>query len=348
MRLSRVSWLSVLVGVQVLLLGFLLLYSASVQDSVRMELEARPPEESPEPHLAARDLLDTVSLLSGPEFLGIEFPTEFRRGLSFEPGQFMWFLLSRTVGEDAPLMGLIAGGVASQDERARLRAGLSDGVVSFFYDVGARRDLVVNNWNSVAVRELQASPLLPWTKRLDFVVLSSLSDSAVGGLGFVTELNQGVLLLAPPHDPDRLRGLGLFARKPNLVELPPGLHPLVDGLWAMVLQSGRGAELDLLVEGSDGRLLLFSGSGLHGPLAALREAKRLTGREVSTYVGSTGFSVGPSETARVEDEALALQREFPAVTLVPNGDTSVFAHGTLGALLGEHYRPGRLGTRMRL
>lgn len=351
MKLSRTGWLAVLVGVQALLLAFMIAYFASVQDQVRMELEARPPEESPEPHLAARDLLDTVSLLSGPEFLGLDFATEFRRGLSFEGGQFMWFLLQRAVGEDAPLMRLATEAVASKEEQARLRDGFQDGVLSFFYDVGARRDLVVNNWNSVAVRELQASPLLPWTKRLDFVVLSTLSDTAVGGLGFVTELNQGVLLLVPPHDADRLKGLGLFARKPNLVVLPAGLHPLSDGLWALVLPappaSGHPAELDLLVARADGSLVLFSGSGLNGPLVALREAARLTGRPIAMYVGATGYSVGP-DTVRVEDDVLTLEREFPDVVLVPNGDTSVFAHGALGAMLGERYRPGRLGTRLRL
>lgn len=350
-RPSRAAWLALLCGVQVLLLAFLIAYFASVQDQVRMELEARPPGEAPQPHLAARDVLDTVSLFSGPEFLGHDFATEFRRGLSFEAGQFMWFLLQRTLGREAPLVRLASASVPSEKERARLRDGLTDGALSFFYDVGARRELAVSNWNSVGVAELQASPLLPWTKRLDFVALSSLADSAVGGLGFVTELNQGILLLVPPHDPARLRRLGLFARKPNLVELAPGLHPLAEGLWALVLPapagSGHPAELDLLVERADGSLALFAGSGLNRPLVALREATRQMGRPVALYVGSTGYAVG-WDTRGIEDEILALQQEFPQVVLIPNGDTSVFAHGALEALLGPRYRPGRLGTRLRL
>lgn len=350
LRLSRTGLLLLLVGVQVLLLGFMLAYFASVQGEVRMELEARPEETEPLPYLPGRDVLDTASLLAGPEFLGIDLPTEFRRGLAFDPGQMTWFLLERRLVEGDPLVQRARKAVPAKEFK-RLREGLGDGVLSFLYGVGSSPELARQNWSGVAVRELQASPLLPWTKHLDFLALSSLGEAEAGGLGFVTALNQGMLLVLPPHDPDRLKRLGGFTRKPNAVVLPEGLHPLGPGLWALVLAappaSGHPAELDLLVEREDGRLVLFSGSGLNPPLAALRQARRATGRDVALYVGDTGWTVG-WDTSGLEAELTALSSEFPDLVVMPGGRTSLVAHGVLESLLGPRYVPGRLGARVRL
>jgi len=349
--LSRTSWLLLWVLVQVLVLGLVMADFSGVQHQVRMELETRVPETDPGHRLPAQDLLDTASLMTGPEFLGVELPTEFRRHLSFQEGQMVWFLLDRLLVDSAPLVRRAASAVPIPQESARIHQGLTDGVLSFLYDLGSQRDLAVHNWSGVVVRELQASPLLPWVKHLDFVVLSSLADSGVGGLGFVTDLNQGVLLILPPHDPDRLRSLQAFNRRPNAVVLPQGLHPLGPGLWALVLDapfsSGHPAELDLVVERRDGRLALFSGSGLNRPLVALRRVRQELGRDVALYVGATGYVVG-GDTSGLQAELARIQAEFPDLEMVPNGDTSLVAHGTLEAWLGPRYRAGSLGTRLRL
>ncbi len=351
LRPCRTSWLVFLVSAQALVLGLVLADFTGVQGQVRMELEARVPETSPGLHLSAPDLLDTANLMTGPEFLGVELPTEFRRHLTFEEGQMVWCVLDRLLGDPDPLVRLAGAAVPLPQEAARIHQGLTDGVLNFLYDLGSRRDLALHNWSGVAVRELQASPLLPWVKHLDFVVLSSLADAGVGGLGFVTDLNQGVLLVLPPHDPDRLRSLQAFNRRPNAVVLPLGLHPLGPGLWALVLEaplsSGHPAELDLVFARRDGRLALFSGSGLNRPLVALRRVRRELGRDVALYVGATGYLVG-GDTSGLEAELARIQAEFPDLEMVPNGDTSLVAHGTLEAWLGTRYRAGSLGSRIRL
>lgn len=352
MRLSRTALLALLLGLQVVLLGFVLAYFASTQDAVRMPLEARPPEEEVEPHLSAAEVLDKVSLLSGPEFLGIDFPTRFRRGLVFEGGQFMWFLAGRRL---SPSDGLLARAreVMEPQEYRRLEEGATDGVLSFFYDLGARKDLVTHNWGAVGVRELQASPLLPWNKRLDFVALSTLSDTTVGGLGYLTAYNQGIVMVLPPHDPRRLTALGVFSRAPNAVVVPAGLHELGPGLRALVLPvpASRGVpdthELDLLVDTRDGRLLLFAGSGLNRPLDALRRARALAGRAPDLYVGATGYITGWDAT-ELQAELAELAVEFPDLVMMPNASTTMVAHGAVESVLGPRYRPGRLGTRLDL
>lgn len=351
LRFSRTGWLVLLVAVQTLLLGFTLAFFAAIQDEVRMEQEVHPEEVSPRPHLPARELLDTASFLAGPELLGIELPTELRRGLSFAPGQMLWLVLDRSLAGEDPLVREARKLFPTEEASAKLREGLQDGVLNFLYDLGGRRDLALQNWSGVAVRELQASPLLPWAKHLDFLVLSSLADSAVGGLGFVTERNPDVLLVVPTCAEARLRTLSSVPPNPHLLVLPEGLHPLAPRLWALVLAapaaSGHPAELDLVLERRDGSLVILAGSGLNPPSVPLRKVRELLGRDAALYAGATPWNVG-WDSSGLEAEVTALTREFPTVTLVPNGDTSLVAHGVLEALLGPRYRPGRLGTRVRL
>jgi len=193
--------------------------------------------------------------------------------------------------------------------------------------------------------------LLPWVKKLDFVVLSSLAETSVGGLGFVADLNPDVLLVMPGHDSARLKELRLFRQQPNAVVLSAGVHVLAPGLWAQVLQApvgtGHPAELNLLVEGRDGRVVLISGSSLNRPLDSLRHARQSLGRGISRYVGATGYATG-ADTSKLEEEIRAIRQEFPDLVLIPNGDTSLVAHGALEALLGSRYQPGSLGTRVDL
>jgi len=349
--MSRTGWLVALLATQILILAALLGWSATVHDQIRMPLEARLPEPRPGIHLPARDLLETLSILGGPEYLGIELPTPFRRNLSFQEGQMFWLFMQRRLSAGTPLVERAREAVRDPEDLRRVQDGLCDGFLSFLYDVGGHRDVARQNWAATAVRELQASPLLPWAKKLDFVVLSSLAETSVGGLGFVTDLNPEVLLILPEHDPVRLQGLRLFRQQPHAVVLPVGVHALAPGLWAQVLAAPAGtgdpAELNLLVEGGDGRVVLISGSALNRPLDSLRRAKQSLGRRISTYVGATGYVTG-ADTSELQDEIRAIRHEFPDLTLIPNGDTSLLAHGALEALLGPRYRPGRLGTRVDL
>ena len=347
----RLAWLTLLVGVQLLLLGFTLAWLASVQDQVRMELETRLPEKAKAQLPSEATVLGTANLLTGPDFLGIDTPTEYQRGLSFLDGQMVWLFLAARLGDRDPLVGLAREATPKAREFQHLRAGLTDGSLCLLYDAGADAEGAQLNWTGAVAPELRACTLLPWSRNLDLVFLSSLEEGAVGGLGFITDVNQGVFLVAPPHDPGRLRKLGGFTRDPNVATLEVGLHPLGAGLWALVLKappgSGSPAELDLLVERPDGSLALFSGSGLNRPSVALRAARRLAGREVSLYVGATGYSA-ESDSSGMEADVRALKLEFPNLVMVPNANTTLMAHGLLEALLGPKYRPGRLGTRIRL
>lgn len=349
--LSRTGWLVVLLATQVVVLGALLAWSASVHGQIRMPLEARLPEPQPGIHLPARDLLETASILGAPEFLGIELPNPFRRHLSFQEGQMFWLFLERNLSAATPLVERAREAIQDPEDARRVQDGLCDGFLSFLYEVGGQRDVARQNWAATAVRELQASPLVPWAKKLDFVVVSSLAETSVGGLGFVTDLNPEVLLILPEHDPARLQELRLFRQRPNAVVLPAGVHALAPGLWAQVLEApvgtGHPAELNLLVEGRDGRVVLISGSSLNRPLDSLRHAQQSLDREVSRYVGATGYVTG-ADTSSLQDEIRELRHEFPDLILIPNGNTSLLAHGALEALLGPRYRPGRLGTRVDL
>ncbi|MGI5843065.1 MAG: hypothetical protein ACOX9B_02630 [Candidatus Xenobium sp.] len=348
---SRTGWLVALLVTQILIMAALLGWSATVHDQIRMPLEARLPEPRPGIHLPARDLLEKVNILSGPEYLGIELLTPFRRSLSFQEGQMFWIFLQRRLSMGTPLVERAREAVREAEVAKRIQDGLCDGFLSFLYDVGGHRDVARQNWAATAVGELQASPLLPWAKKLDFVALSSLAETSVGGLRFVTDLNPEVLLILPEHDPVRFRGLRLFHQQPHAVVLPVGVHALAPGLWAQVLVApvgtGHPAELNLLVEGGDGRIVLISGSSLNRPLVSLRQAKQSLGRRISTYVGSTGY-VTAVDTSDLQDEIQAIHHEFPDLILIPNGDTSLLAHCALEALLGPSYRPGRLGARVDL
>ncbi len=338
------------VTVQLLLLAGVLLFFYSEQDVVKAELEERTLEPVQSLCLSLDTLLNTTSMLTGPNEAGIELVTPARRYLSFCPGQMMWFLLGRPNSQSLGRIDYHGHRYLLDDYAAELGKGCRDGVVSFLYDVGEITDFSYRNWNGTALRELQASPLLPWQKYLDFVVLSSLENSNAGGLPFITDLNNEMLIVAPPIDVERLSNLGNYRRTPNVWQLPLGLTELLPGMWGLVLETPvqykSAYELDLLIERSDGTLMLYAGSGMNAPRDALHRTEELTGKRVSWYIGATGWS-SEADMINFEEAWEALDSEYPHLHWMPNHNTSAVVCEYLEAYLGERYHSGCLGSRVR-
>lgn len=355
-KLSLTGWLSLFVGTQVLILAYYLGYFGSVQQLVKMEQEVHPPETAYRFHMPLQSLVNSANLLTGAEYLGLDATTgDKRRNLSFARGQMIWFVLERTFKGQEPVMRQAAKTFTPLDWNQRLKPGWQDGYLNFLYDVGERESESLANWSSTAVGELQGSSLLPWAKHLDFVVLSSLNEQSAGGLKFITNLNPAMAILAPPHDKAKLMSLGGLSRTPNVLVFEPGIHKLTEGLWVMVLPvpqtSGEivpkpSYELDLVVKRSTGGLAVFSGSALNPPSVAIDAVQAKLGK-VAEYVGDTGWEVG-FNTEGFEEEVVAFDNRYPKLVLVPNGRTSMVAHGVLEGMLGTRYIPGRLGTRVQL
>lgn len=350
-ELPRTIWLAAFIAVEAMLLAYALLYFMCDQQQIKMELEVHPEETVKRFHLAGRDVMNTANILAGPEFLDIDIATKLRRNLSFSPGQMIWFLLDKKLDKNSPFCKQAAKSVSADEWKGKIGYGMTDGVLNFLYDVGMYDQLSLQNWTGTAVGELQASPLLPWVKHLDFIVLSSIEEETAGGLPFITNLNQGMLIISPKTDIERIKLFGKFTRVPNVLMLNTGIHKICDGLWALVLDvelDGKPAkELDLICKRTDGSLVLFSGSGLTEPETAVRTAELALGRKISAYVGDTGWEVS-FDTSQMEEEVSRLKQAYPDLYIIPNGRTSMIAHSVLEMMMPDKYKPGRLGMRIKL
>ena len=346
---GREFYIKTFVLVQIGLLAGVLVFFYAHQDEIKADLEERPPEPKRSLLLSADSLLNTVSFFTGSPDDGVELVTPARSFLSFCPGQMMWFLLSRPNASCHGRDKSTSGDYRLEQWLKELPAGSRNGVVNFLYDVGYDINTSYSNWNGTAVRELQASPFLPWQKYMDFVVLSSLEDENCRALPFVTNLNPKMLIIAPPVDSERLRRQGNYQIEPHLLQMEPGVTRLLPGLWALVLENpgpqNSSYELDLIVERSDGTLALFVGSALNRPLTALRRAEAEMGKKVSLYAGATGWQ-SEADMLNVEDEFSELEDAYPDLHWMPNHNTSFVVRGFLEAELGERYHSGRLGSRV--
>ncbi len=349
--LPRTIWLVAFIAVEVMLTSYAILFFMYDQQQVKMELEVHPEETVKRFHLSGRDVMNTANILAGPEFLDIDIATKLRRNLSFSPGQMIWFILEKKLDKNSPFCKQAAKSVSADEWKGKIGYGMTDGVLNFLYDVGMYDQLSLQNWTGTAVGELQASPLLPWVKHLDFVVLSSIEEETAGGLPFITNLNQGMLIIAPKTDIEQIKSIGKFTRIPNVMMLNTGIHEICDGLWALVLDAEIDGkltkELDLICRCANGQFVLFSGSGLSEPETAIRTAELALGRKISVYVGDTGWEVS-FDTSSMEEEVRGLKQAYPDLYIIPNGRTSMIAHSVLEMMMPDKYKPGRLGMRIKL
>lgn len=337
--------------VQLALVLYVLAYVWETQDATKMEQEVHPREVVDVFHMTASKCLNSVSLFSGPDYFGVDMDTPARQYLSFQEGQMIWFLLKKSILPTSPFYRRMLDSIGKKQDAQRMLEGTSDGLLNFLYDVGRSPAISLQNWSGCAVGELQASPLLPWTKHLDFVVLSSSDSMCAGGLPFIANLNPDMLIILPAGADNDVARFGGYSRKPNLLVLEPGVHAVADGLWFVVLNAGGASqnkcELDIVVERQKGGLALFSGSALNSPSSSVASVEDALAREVTLYVGDTGWLVG-YDMSEFQAEVARLQAEHPNLTIIPNGRTSMVAHSVLEAMLGLHYQQGRLGTRVRL
>ncbi|MBQ7568633.1 hypothetical protein IJT17_07515 [bacterium] len=351
MRIPQLSvrFLLVLAILQFVLLGWVLCYYAFHQDEVIAGLEVHPAEPYSSLVLSEHEVLDAVNFLSGPESAGIDLITRARSNLSFGKGQMIWGLLSRPTSSSRGKSPRRGTEYSETEWSARMPKSSRDGVVNFLYDVGLSADLAYSNWNGMAVRELQASPLLPWQKYLDFVVLSSFSKSSVEGLPFIINTNPSMLFIVPPASSEQLGWIDFRQGKSNVWQLEEGLHRLLPRLWALVLKTPEECfepyELDLLLERGDGGIILLVGSAYNAPDVHLQMAEKAMGRPPVLYAGATGWT-DDVNMIEFEDRFLRINQMYPDLHWQPNM-TGMTVSAYLEAWLGERYHSARLGSRLR-
>lgn len=335
---------------QVVLLAGVVAYYGARQEQCQTNLETHAPEAVHSFALSENDILDQVSFLSGPEDAGIALPTEARQKLSFCPGQMMWGMLRRPTATSLGMSQPTGKVYAESLWDPELPASCRDGVVNFIYDLGSDTACSYANWSGTVVPELQASPLLPWQKHLDFVVLSSLETPNAGALPFITALNPNTLLITPMIDLDRLAALAKYDGELRVLPFAEGVHRLLPGMWTLVLptpqQYDSAYELDVVLERGDGTLALLVGSALNPPLVHLRAAEEQLGRRVSLYAGGTGWS-NDNDMLNIEADLEQIEQEFPGLEWQPNHNTGLFVRDFMQEALGERYHNACLGSVMR-
>lgn len=333
---------------QVLFLLFVLAYTALFQDESKIMLEQWWPEDNLGLTVKESDIVDTCSLLSGPVFMGLETPTEVRRNLAFSDGQMMWFVLDESLKAKTPLMQRMLNAHFRYEWMQRFEQQLSDGTLNFLYDAGSVPGVSLQNWQNTAVPELQASPLLPWAKKLDFVVVST-DHFSLTGLPFIADLNPGMLFLLPPcNQAEFRRAIRLGGDDGNILTAQPGVHPLCRNLWTMVLACPQGGyELDLIRRRHDGTLVVFSGASLNSPRTALDTCRQALGETPAVFVGTLGAGIG-FDTEAFAHEVYLLKDNYPQLEIIPSADTSMTAYEVLCEAFGSRVRPGKLGTRIKL
>jgi len=357
-KLTRAVLLALIFAGQLALVGYVLFIFAEPPGHVKMYLEEKPTMSPSEVQLPLSETLDTVSLFAGGEFLGRASGANlFRQSLAFDEGQFLWVILDGSASDEDLLFRLARRD--PMEDASAVRGSLQDGVLNFFYDLGSREDLFKNNWGAVGVKELQVSAMMPWAKKLDFIVLSSFRPDHLAGLSFIARLHPTIPVFTPPlpgalaggpseTDDEHIQSLRKFT---SLIGLKPGHWKLTDRLHALVSPVNRkiwgvSYELSLLVKGKEGWSLL-AGSGFARPLALVRAARRAVHGKIRLYAGGTGMMIGTGDAAQKAELEL-LKKEEPDLVIVPNYATSPTAHDYLREIFGKGYRPGCLGERVKL
>jgi metal-dependent hydrolase (beta-lactamase superfamily II) len=357
-RRPRVALLALIFACQLACLGYVLYIFAEPPGHVKMYLEEKPTLSPTEVIIPLSETLNTASLFAGGEFLGrAPGANLFRQSLAWDEGQFMWIILKGKVRDSDLLLRLIRKN--PMEDITLQKEPFQDGIINFFYDLSGREDLFRNNWGAVGVKELQVSAIMPWTKKLDFIVLSSLRSDHLAGLSFIARLHPTLTIFTPPlprqlaYPPSDSEGEGFRSLRKftNLTPLGAGHWRLTEQLRALVIPLGGGTwgvrhELVLIIKGKEGWSVL-AGSGFSRPLALVRKARLAVKSRIRLYAGGTGMMIGSGDPA-LKRELEVLRQEEPSLVIVPNYSTSPAAHDYLREIFGKNYRPGCLGERLKL
>lgn len=324
-------------------------------------LEVRPLGRSVHVRVPADHVVDAVHVFSGSQVLGRDpaaeehaRPVTFRSQLAFDSGHFSWIALADVAGPRDALRALAVDRLFPWSEPRRLaETGVSDGLINVFYDLGGDERAWLHNWSTVGVQEMQMSPLMPWTKRLDLIVLSTYDPDHCGGLAYVLRTTPDVLLIGPPLPKAANPRWG--ERGAEIVEtaraarrlrtLPIGLHPLTPRLSVLVYPVAHGPAEAALVIRTGERWTVVAGAGGRPLYDLVARVENRLGRRVTGFIGATG--VEGVDAASLGE--LASLRRAPGLRVVAGYATSPEVFAALSEILGpEAVKAARLGARIPL
>lgn len=361
--MTRAVFLAALAVVQVALVVVLLRAASSPTVMDVATLEAPALFSLDEDVMEASDIVDTIHVFSGTPENGTDCEGDrLRQGLVFDRGHFAWVLLEDRVGPRDGLRSLVAPTLAADAART-FDAALGDGFVSFFYDLGSRDEALDVNWTVVGQVELQASPLLAWAKRVDFMVVSRYDAAHCGGLRRMLEGDPAVPIVGPPLGAPRLSGqttpsnlaitVTSLMQQKRLSALPVGLVALAPRLKAYTYAVPGSPEdwnayaTALVIRGKRGWAVYAGCEGLP-PDVLVTQVEGALGQPVVTYAGATGYQ-GASEDPAVVRALTRLRHSHPDLEMIPTHATSFTTHAMISRIFGaEHYRAGVLGSRIHL
>lgn len=351
-------------------LALLLRTCATLDDSYaqRARLESPPQLKTTSTPVVASSLVDHLHALCGedPADAGVEVSPR-RLQLASNPGMFAWVSVEETLDDKVYLARLLDQGDRQQRRNGALRPLTSSKkVLNFCLNAGSSPTAFAQAWSRVIYPELQQTSLLPFDRSLDFVIISSYTQRACGGLLHLGQIAPWTPVLAPPvHPSDLNQARNLENRLHNLVVLPLGYTPLTPRLAAYVYETPPVPDLDkpyssnrpitlephyalvLLVQGRHHELTVLNGTeGLPFDRLLL---KVMRGRRASSicYVGPTGYRLG-SYDAQLQQRLRKLHRRFPTLHILAGDATSVTARAQILEEMGPSSAPLVRGTSLPL
>ncbi|MGM9992949.1 MAG: hypothetical protein ACI376_08960 [Candidatus Bruticola sp.] len=252
----------VLAAVQISLLFYVLLYFTIFADESKTELEYGADDHSSYIACAESELVNTASVLTGSQFVGRFEQNPLSFNLNYTDGNMIWFLFKRGQLQNCPLLNWPDKYVhVKENNRRQLQQAVTDGIINFLYDTGTSVS-IGNAWSRFVVETLNGSPFMPWQKKLDFIIVSNINLR--GGFNFINNLNKNIVYLCANTDvEDFCNHTSLYVKdEPQIISVPPGVHQLFLGVWAVVVPNEEKLfDLNLLVRRLDNSLVLFCGAG---------------------------------------------------------------------------------------
>ena len=334
---------------QFILLAYLLAYFTMFADESKIQLEAGTPVKVADNLAFSRsELLNTASMLSGNQFTGRCETNPLSFNINYSGSNMVWFMLERPKYLSAPLLNWPQKYLHVKPEVwAKLKENLQDGVVNFIYDTGS--DVSMRDaWSGFVVETLNRSPFMPWQKKLDFVIISTLGYDS--GFDFINNLNSDTIFLCPNITPQKFTEVTSLevAKTVQAVTIPPGIHLLFEGVWAIVVPIDKDKfELDLLVRRRDGTLVLFCGASCGDLAYRFSLAENLLHEVPSLIVGN--FNEGyvlwnDSEIKHMKQ----LAADYPQLKIAACGGVSFAEYEFLRSIFGENVYCDSLGERISL
>ena len=346
---KRLYIVSALALWQFLLLVYLLAYFTSFSDESKINLEyGTSPQVTDNLSFSRSEILNTASILSGNQFTGRYEANPLSFNVNYSGSNMVWFMLERSDNLSASLFNWPQDYLHVKGEVwHKLKENLKDGVVNFIYDTGS--DVSIRDaWSGFVVETLNRSPFMPWQKRLDFVIISTLGYDS--GFDFINNLNSDTIFICPNIAPQKFTEITSLeiAKSVQAVTVPPGIHPLFEGVWALVVPIDQDKfELDLLVRRRDGTLALFCGAGCGDLAGRFSLIKGLLHEVPSLIVGN--FNEGyvmwnDSEIQHMKQ----LAAKYPQLKIAACGGVSFAEYEFLQSIFGDNIYCSSLGERLSL